>query len=41
MEGGYPVMAENECIGGIGVAGGDWQQDEDIARAALDALGVS
>jgi uncharacterized protein GlcG (DUF336 family) len=41
MEGGYPVMAENECIGGIGVAGGDWQQDEEIARAALDAIGVS
>jgi glc operon protein GlcG len=41
MEGGYPVMVENECIGGIGVAGGDWKQDEDIARAALNAVGAS
>jgi len=41
MEGGYPVMIENECIGGIGVAGGDWKQDEDIARAALTAAGAS
>ena len=41
MEGGYPVMVENECIGGIGVAGGDWKQDEDIARAALSAIGAS
>jgi len=41
MEGGYPVMVENECIGGIGVSGGDWKQDEDIARAALGAIGAS
>jgi glc operon protein GlcG len=41
MEGGYPVMIENECIGGIGVAGGDWKQDEGIARAALTAAGAS
>jgi len=41
MEGGYPVMFENECIGGIGVAGGDWKQDEEIARAALSAIGAS
>ena len=41
MEGGYPVMIENECIGGIGVARGDWKQDEDIAQAALRAIGAS
>jgi uncharacterized protein GlcG (DUF336 family) len=41
MEGGYPVMIDSECIGGIGVAGGDWKQDEDIARAALGAIGAS
>ena len=41
MEGGYPVMIESECIGGIGVAGGDWKQDEEIARAALSAIGAS
>jgi glc operon protein GlcG len=41
MEGGYPVMIASECLGGIGVAGGDWKQDEDIARAALTAIGGS
>jgi len=41
MEGGYPVMVENECVGGIGVSGGDWKQDEDIAQAALGAIGAS
>jgi uncharacterized protein GlcG (DUF336 family) len=40
MEGGYPVMVENECIGGIGVAGGDWKQDEEISQAALTAVGA-
>jgi len=41
MEGGYPVMIEGECIGGIGVAGGDWKQDQEIAQAALNAAGAS
>jgi uncharacterized protein GlcG (DUF336 family) len=41
MEGGYPVMVEDECVGGIGVAGGDWKQDQEIARAALNAVGAS
>jgi glc operon protein GlcG len=40
MEGGCPVIVEGECIGGIGVAGGDWQTDERIARAAVEALGA-
>jgi len=41
MEGGYPVMIEKECIGAIGVAGGDWKQDQEIAQAALNAMGAS
>jgi glc operon protein GlcG len=41
MEGGYPVMIEKECIGAIGVAGGDWKQDQEIAQAALNAVGAS
>lgn len=40
MEGGYPIIVEGECVGGIGVSGGDWHQDEDIARAALEAVGL-
>ena len=40
MEGGFPIVVEGECIGGIGVSGGDWQQDEDIAKVALEAIGL-
>ena len=40
MEGGCPVLVEGECIGGIGVSGGDWQTDERIARAAVEAIGA-
>lgn len=41
MEGGYPIFKDGVCIGGIGVSGGDWQQDEDIARAAISAIGAN
>ena len=34
MEGGCPIMAGSECIGGIGVAGGNWEFDENVAREA-------
>ena len=38
MEGGAPIMSGTECIGGIGVAGGDWQFDERVAREAAAAI---
>lgn len=38
MEGGFPIIVDGECLGGIGVSGGDWQQDEEIARAAVHAI---
>ena len=41
MEGGFPILVEGECVGGIGVSGGDWQQDEDIAKAAVSVIGAS
>ena len=41
MEGGSPVLVDGECVGGIGVAGGDWQTDERIAQAAVEAIGAS
>jgi glc operon protein GlcG len=41
MEGGYPIMVGNECIGGVGVAGGDWRQDQEIAKAALGSIGAA
>jgi glc operon protein GlcG len=39
MEGGYPVIVGGECIGGIGVSGGDWETDARIARAAVESIG--
>jgi glc operon protein GlcG len=41
MEGGAPVLIGGECIGGIGVSGGDWATDERIAREAIEAIGAS
>lgn len=39
MEGGWPVMAGSECIGGVGVAGGNWEFDEKCAREAAESIG--
>jgi len=41
MEGGYPIIIDGECVGGIGVSGGDWTFDEKVARAALEAVGAT
>ena len=41
MEGGYPIIVEGECIGGIGVSGGNWDFDDRAARAAVEAIGAS
>ena len=38
MEGGVPVMAGDECVGGVGVAGGNWEFDEKVAREAAAAI---
>lgn len=37
--GGYPIKDLGKLIGGIGVSGGTYQQDQDIAETALRALG--
>src|SRR5216110_4087289 len=39
MEGGWPILIDGECIGGIGVSGGDWATDERIAQAAVESIG--
>ena len=39
MEGGWPIMAGAECIGGVGVAGGNWEFDEKAAREAAESIG--
>ena len=41
MEGGFPIMVDGDCVGGIGVSGGDWKQDEEIAKAAVQAVGAA
>ena len=41
MQGGCPIIADGECIGGIGIAGGDWETDERIAQAAVESIGAS
>ena len=40
MEGGYPVIVDGECVGGIGVSGGTWEYDQAIARTAVEAIGA-
>jgi uncharacterized protein GlcG (DUF336 family) len=40
MEGGFPIFIDSECVGGIGVSGGDWEQDETIASVSLAAIGA-
>jgi uncharacterized protein GlcG (DUF336 family) len=41
MEGGYPIIVEGECVGGIGVSGGTWEFDDRVAREALAAIGAT
>src|SRR5258708_40343252 len=41
MEGGFPVIVQGECIGGVGVSGGDWETDARIAREAVEAIGAA
>ena len=38
LGGGFPIMHEGMCVGGIGVSGGSEEQDDMCALAALDAL---
>ena len=38
IQGGMPVMHQNECVGGIGVSGVQSHEDEQIAQAGASAL---
>ena len=38
MEGGCPIMVGADCVGGVGVAGGNWEFDEKVAREAVEAI---
>ncbi|MGH9649490.1 MAG: GlcG/HbpS family heme-binding protein [Terriglobales bacterium] len=41
MEGGYPIIFDGECVGGIGVSGATWELDDQLAREAVEAIGAS
>jgi uncharacterized protein GlcG (DUF336 family) len=41
MEGGAPVIVDGECIGGIGVSGGNFEFDDRVARAAVESIGAT
>jgi uncharacterized protein GlcG (DUF336 family) len=36
--GGYPIMEKDEMIGAIGVSGGHYSEDMEVARAALKLI---
>jgi uncharacterized protein GlcG (DUF336 family) len=41
VPGGFPIIFENRCIGGLGIAGGHYSEDDAIGRAALAAAGAN
>ena len=41
MEGGCPIIVGGECVGGVGVSGGDWATDERIARESVEAISAN
>lgn len=38
VQGGIPLMYQDQCVGGIGVSGVKSHEDEQIARAGADSL---
>ena len=41
MEGGYPILFDGDCVGGIGVSGATWDLDDQLAREAVEAIGAT
>jgi glc operon protein GlcG len=39
IQGGMPIMHQNECVGAIGVSGVQSHEDEQVAQAGVNALG--
>ena len=37
--GGYPLLHGGKLVGGIGISGGSYTQDQDAAKAALEQVG--
>ena len=40
LEGGVPIMAEGQCIGAVGVSGVKSNEDAQVAKAGIAALGL-
>ena len=40
LEGGVPIMVDGQCVGAVGVSGVKSEQDAQIARAGIAALGI-
>lgn len=40
LEGGVPILAEGQCVGAVGVSGVKSNEDAQIARAGIAALGL-
>ncbi|MBC3886179.1 heme-binding protein [Undibacterium griseum] len=40
LEGGVPIMADGFCVGAVGVSGVKSQEDAQIAKAGIAALGL-
>jgi glc operon protein GlcG len=38
VQGGVPILADGVCVGGVGVSGVQSHEDEQIARAGIDAV---
>ena len=38
IQGGLPIMVEGVCVGAVGVSGVQSHEDEQIAKAGIDAL---
>ncbi|KIC44954.1 heme-binding protein [Tateyamaria sp. ANG-S1] len=41
LGGGLPIFFDGVCVGGIGVGSGTADQDKDVAKAALAAIGAA
>ena len=38
LPGGFPIIVDGTVVGGLGVAGGDFDQDKAIAQKAIQAI---
>lgn len=38
--GGYPIKVDDRVVGGVGVSGGHYTQDMEVAKAGLSATGL-